>query len=116
MATVNMDRLLQACISQGAADIHLVVGPSPILRTDVKNGRCKLRRLVRRFEMVLVINPRGDIVWKVDPRHYRVYNPETGKYYHARVLVEQGTVVVRDALGKVIKARKLKPGETVEQA
>ena len=34
MATVNMDRLLQACISQGASDIHLVVGRAPVLRID----------------------------------------------------------------------------------
>jgi len=34
MATVNMDRLLQACISQGASDIHLVVGRPPVLRID----------------------------------------------------------------------------------
>ena len=34
MATVNMDRLLQACFSQGASDIHLVTGRSPVLRID----------------------------------------------------------------------------------
>jgi twitching motility protein PilT len=34
MATVNMDRLLQACVSQGASDIHLTVGLSPVLRID----------------------------------------------------------------------------------
>ena len=34
MATVNMDRLLQACVSQGASDIHLVVDRSPVLRID----------------------------------------------------------------------------------
>ena len=34
MATVNMDRLLQACVSQGASDIHLVVGRAPVLRMD----------------------------------------------------------------------------------
>ena len=34
MATVNMDRLLQACISQGASDIHLVTGRPPVLRID----------------------------------------------------------------------------------
>ena len=34
MATVNMDRLLQACVSQGASDIHLVTGRSPVLRID----------------------------------------------------------------------------------
>ena len=34
MATVNMDRLLQACVSQGASDIHLVCGRSPVLRID----------------------------------------------------------------------------------
>ncbi len=32
MATVNMDRLLQACVSQGASDIHLVSGRPPIFR------------------------------------------------------------------------------------
>jgi len=34
MATVNMDRLLQACVSQGGSDIHLVVGRPPVLRID----------------------------------------------------------------------------------
>jgi twitching motility protein PilT len=34
MATVNMDRLLQACVSQGASDIHLVVGRPPVFRID----------------------------------------------------------------------------------
>jgi len=34
MATVNMDRLLQACVTQGASDIHLVVGRPPVLRID----------------------------------------------------------------------------------
>jgi twitching motility protein PilT len=34
MSTVNMDRLLQACVSQGASDIHLTVGRSPVLRID----------------------------------------------------------------------------------
>ena len=32
MATVNMDRLLQACVSQDGSDIHLVVGRPPVLR------------------------------------------------------------------------------------
>ena len=32
MATVNMDRLLQACISQNASDIHIVTGRPPTLR------------------------------------------------------------------------------------
>ena len=34
MATVNMDRLLQACYMQGASDIHLVTGRPPVLRID----------------------------------------------------------------------------------
>ena len=34
MATVNMDRLLQACFSQDASDIHIVVGRPPVLRID----------------------------------------------------------------------------------
>ncbi|MBW8002213.1 MAG: type IV pilus twitching motility protein PilT [Planctomycetes bacterium] len=32
MATVNMDRLLQACVTQGASDIHLTVGRPPVFR------------------------------------------------------------------------------------
>ncbi len=32
MATVNMDRLLHACVSQDASDIHLTVGRPPVLR------------------------------------------------------------------------------------
>lgn len=34
MATVNMDRLLQACVTQGASDIHLMVGKPPVFRVD----------------------------------------------------------------------------------
>jgi len=34
MATVNMDRLLQACVTQGASDIHITVGRPPVLRID----------------------------------------------------------------------------------
>jgi twitching motility protein PilT len=36
MATVNMDRLLQACVAMGGSDIHLVVGRPPVLRLDGK--------------------------------------------------------------------------------
>ena len=32
MATVNMDRLLQACVEQGASDIHITVGKPPVFR------------------------------------------------------------------------------------
>jgi len=32
MATVNMDRLLQACVTQNATDIHLTVGRAPVFR------------------------------------------------------------------------------------
>ncbi len=34
MASLNMDRLLQACVTQGASDIHLSVGRPPTLRLD----------------------------------------------------------------------------------
>jgi twitching motility protein PilT len=34
MATVNMDRLLQACVTQKASDIHLTTGRAPVLRID----------------------------------------------------------------------------------
>jgi twitching motility protein PilT len=32
MALVNMDRLLQACVDQGASDIHITVGRPPVFR------------------------------------------------------------------------------------
>ena len=32
--TVNMDRLLQACVTQGASDIHLVTNRPPVFRID----------------------------------------------------------------------------------
>jgi len=34
MATVNMDRLLQACITQNASDIHIVTNRPPVFRVD----------------------------------------------------------------------------------
>ena len=34
MTTVKMDRLLQACVTQGSSDIHLVVGRPPVFRID----------------------------------------------------------------------------------
>jgi len=34
MASLNMDRLLHACVSQGASDIHISVGRPPTLRLD----------------------------------------------------------------------------------
>ena len=36
MATINMDRLLQACVSQDSSDIHLTVGRPPVFRVDGK--------------------------------------------------------------------------------
>ena len=32
MATVNMDRLLQACVAQDASDIHITVGKPTVFR------------------------------------------------------------------------------------
>lgn len=34
MATLNMDRILQACVTQGASDIHITVGRPPVFRID----------------------------------------------------------------------------------
>ena len=34
MATINMDKLLQACVSQNSSDIHLTVGRPPVFRID----------------------------------------------------------------------------------
>ena len=34
MATLNMDRLLEACVAQEASDLHLITGRPPVLRVD----------------------------------------------------------------------------------
>jgi twitching motility protein PilT len=34
MSTVNMDRLLNACVTMGASDIHIVTNRQPVLRID----------------------------------------------------------------------------------
>ncbi len=34
MATVNMDRLLEACLTMGASDIHLTTNRPPVFRID----------------------------------------------------------------------------------
>lgn len=34
MSTVNMDRLLQACVAMGGSDVHLTTGRPPVLRID----------------------------------------------------------------------------------
>ena len=34
MATLNMDRILETCVSQGGSDIHITVGRPPVLRLD----------------------------------------------------------------------------------
>ncbi len=34
MATLNMDRILHACVTQGASDIHIAVGRPPVFRID----------------------------------------------------------------------------------
>src|SRR4030065_1039159 len=34
MENVNMDRLLQACVTQGGSDIHLTTNRPPVLRID----------------------------------------------------------------------------------
>jgi len=34
MATLNMDRILHACVSQGGSDIHISCGRPPVMRLD----------------------------------------------------------------------------------
>ncbi len=70
--------------------------------------------LVGKRKRVTVRNQRGDVVWHFDLTGNRVYDPQTGKYYHARHKVEQGTVVITNAIGTTLSAYRLKPGETVE--
>ena len=48
MSTVNMDRLLQACVEQDASDIHITVGKPPVFRV---HGR--LRSLETKVIMTL---------------------------------------------------------------
>jgi twitching motility protein PilT len=49
MATVLIDKLLQAAVKQGASDIHIVVGQPPVVRL---HGR--IRRLETSFRLNLL--------------------------------------------------------------
>jgi twitching motility protein PilT len=54
MATVNMDRLLQACVSQKGSDIHLTTGRSPVLRIDGSLRSLETKVLVAEDTMALM--------------------------------------------------------------
>jgi twitching motility protein PilT len=45
MATVLIDKLLQACVKQGASDIHIVVGQPPVFRLHGKMRRLETKVL-----------------------------------------------------------------------
>ncbi len=45
MATVLIDKLLQACIKQGASDIHIVVGQPPVFRLHGRMRRLETKVL-----------------------------------------------------------------------
>ncbi|MEQ1827444.1 MAG: type IV pilus twitching motility protein PilT [Pirellula sp.] len=45
MATVLIDKLLQACVKQGASDIHIVVGQPPVLRLHGRMRRIETKSL-----------------------------------------------------------------------
>ncbi len=45
MATVNIDRLLEACIKMGGSDLHLTVGRPPVFA----NFRAHFDRLIQKF-------------------------------------------------------------------
>ena len=45
MATVLIDKLLQACVKQGASDIHIVVGQPPVFRLHGRMRRLETKVL-----------------------------------------------------------------------
>lgn len=66
--------------------------------------------------MPIIKDKDGNVVWKVSvtagagpAKHWYDHNPSLGSWD-----VRGGTVVIRDYKGNVIKARQLRPGETVE--
>ena len=45
MATILIDKLLQACVKQGASDIHIVVGQPPVFRLHGRMRRLETKSL-----------------------------------------------------------------------
>ena len=45
MATILIDKLLQACVKQGASDIHIVTGQPPVFRLDGRLRRLETKTL-----------------------------------------------------------------------
>ena len=45
MGTILIDKLLSACVKQGASDLHITVGQPPVLRLHGRMQRLKTKVL-----------------------------------------------------------------------
>jgi len=71
MATILIDRLLQACVKQGASDILIAVGQPPMFRLD---GRvCRLET------KVLDSGDTAQLMRSITPERYQYELQESGK-------------------------------------
>jgi len=62
----------------------------------------------------VVRNKDGIVVWQADCDKFCYRDESTSKRYFCSCSIEGGVVIIRDHLGEVVEAYKLKDGETVE--
>lgn len=62
----------------------------------------------------VVRNKDGVIVWQADCDKFYYRDESSGKHYCCSCSIDGGVVIVRDHLGELVEAYKLKDGETVE--
>ena len=62
----------------------------------------------------VVRNKVGVIIWQADRDKFCYRDESTGKRYSCSCSIEGGVVIIKDHLGEVVEAYKLKDGETVE--
>ena len=62
----------------------------------------------------LVRNKDGTVIWQADRAKFCYRDETSGKHYSCYCSIDGGVVVIRDHLGDVVEAYKLRDGETVE--
>lgn len=68
----------------------------------------------KKHKLVKVTNKDGIVVWEPDIKRFFYRDESTNKMYSCSFFIEGGVVIIKDHLGEVVEAYKLKDGETVE--
>jgi len=62
----------------------------------------------------IVRNKDGTVIWQADRTKFCYRDQTSGKRYSCYCSIDGGVVIVKDHLGDVVEAYKLRDGETVE--